>query len=70
MAQFSVYIFLIILKVDLYSVFFRNVNNTVSFGLKIRIFRDDMVEIARTGIFINVDIIDDLNVVIRISTGS
>jgi len=68
--QFSAYIFLIIFKVDLYSVFFKDVNDTANFGLKIRIFRDDTVEIARTGIFINIDIIDNLNIVTRINTGS
>ncbi len=70
MAQFSVYIFLIILKINLYLVFLKNVNDTASFDLKIRIFRDDIIEIAKTGIFINVNIINDLNVITRINTGS
>ena len=70
MAQFNIYIFPIILKVDLHPVFLKNVNDTASFGPKIRIFRDDTIEIARTGIFIDVDIIDDLNVVTKINTKS
>jgi len=70
MAQFNIYIFPIILKVDLHPVFLKNVNDTANFGLKIRVLRDDTIEIARTDIFINVDIIDDLNVVTKISTGS
>ncbi len=62
--------FLIILEVNLYPVFLRNVNDTVSFNSKIKIFRDDTIEIAKTDIFINVNIINNLNVVTRISIGS
>jgi len=68
--QFSACIFPIILKVDLHPIFLRDVNDTTSFGPKIKILRDDAVEIARTNIFIDVNIINDLNVVTRINTKS
>ncbi len=70
MAQFNIYIFPIILKVDLHPVFLKNVNDTASFGPKIRILRDDTIEIAKTNIFIDINIINNLNVVTRINTRS